>query len=116
MGTPSRFLVAPERPGNDPIFGINQEAIARAATGDKVINASIGVLLHDDGLLAVLPTAARMLRALPIDEFAAYAPISGLGSYLDAIRDDLFRGRPLLRSAAVAVATPGGSGALRHAV
>jgi aromatic-amino-acid transaminase len=57
-----------------------------------------------------------MLRALPVDEFVAYAPISGLAPYLEAVLDDVLRDRPSLRSSAIAVATPGGSGALRHTV
>ncbi len=49
-------------------------------------------------------------------EWAPYAPIAGSPDFLKAVMDDLFTGEPELRAAACAVATPGGSGALRHAI
>jgi len=110
------FLFKADRPGEDPIFALNSEAAARAARGDSVINATIGVLLEDDGALAVLPTAARALREVDEQEWTAYAPIAGNAGFLEAVADDLFRGHPKLREAAIAVATPGGSGAVRHAL
>jgi aromatic-amino-acid transaminase len=112
----STFLHKADRPGEDPIFALNQEATARQARGDSVINATIGVLLEDDGSLAVLPTAARALKQVSETDWAAYAPIAGSPAYLDAVLDDLFRGHPALRAAATAVATPGGTGAVRHAL
>lgn len=105
-----------DRPGEDPIFALNQEATARAARGESVINATIGVLLEDDGKLAVLPTAARALKEVSDTDWTAYAPIAGTPAFLDAVCDDVFRGHPVLRAAATAVATPGGSGAVRHAL
>jgi aromatic-amino-acid transaminase len=110
------FLFKEDRPGEDPIFALNQEATARAARGDSVINATIGVLLEDDGSLAVLPTAARALREVSETDWTAYAPIAGTPAFLGAVCDDLLRGHPTLRAAATAVATPGGSGAIRHAL
>jgi aromatic-amino-acid transaminase len=110
------FLFKADRPGEDPIFALNNEAAARAARGDSVVNATIGVLLEDDGALAVLPTAARALREVGEKDWTAYAPIAGNPGFLDAVMDDIFRGHPKLRAAATAVATPGGSGAVRHAL
>lgn len=104
------------RPGDDPIFALNREAMQRAAAGDKVINATVGALLDDEGKLCVLPSAARAIREVDTQEWAAYAPIAGTPQFLNAVLDDFFSTEPELRKSAVAVATPGGSGALRHAI
>src|SRR5271155_5401540 len=104
------------RPADDPIFALNREATGRAARGESIINASVGTLLDDDGKLAVLPTAARVVHEVPAAEWAAYAPIAGSPAFLRAVTTDLLGSRPALRDVAIASATPGGSGALRHAV
>ncbi|HKQ69652.1 MAG TPA: aminotransferase class I/II-fold pyridoxal phosphate-dependent enzyme [Polyangiaceae bacterium] len=110
------FLVKGEKPGEDPIFALNQEASQRIARGESIVNASIGVLLQDDGTLAVLPAAAEAVRQVTDSEWAAYAPISGTPAFLDAVMDDVLGQSPAMRKAAVAVATPGGTGAVRHAI
>lgn len=104
------------RPSDDPIFALNKEATARKARGEAVINATVGSLLHDDGRLAVLPTASRAIHEVPNEEWAAYAPIAGAPDFLAAVIDDLFTDQPEMKASAVAAATPGGSGALRHAI
>jgi aromatic-amino-acid transaminase len=104
------------RPSDDPIFALNKEATARRAKGEAIVNATVGALLDDDGKLAILPTAARAVHEVPPVEWATYAPIAGSPDFLRAVIDDLFAGEPELRRTAVAVATPGGSGALRHAI
>ena len=80
------------------------------------MDATIGVLLDDDGKLAILPSAARCVREVSTVEWAAYAPIAGNADFLAAVIDDLFAAQPDLKRTAVAVATPGGSGAIRHAI
>lgn len=129
------------RSGDDPIFALNHEARARQAQGEDILNATLGALLDDEGRLAVLPTAARAVREVPVEEWAAYAPIEGHPEFLAAVLDDLFGGElsggelsggelsggevsggelsggdAEAAAQAVAVATPGGSGALRHAI
>ncbi len=104
------------RPSDDPIFALNNEANARKARGESIVNATVGALLHDDGRLAILPTAARAVHEVPAEEWAPYAPIAGAPDFLAAVSDDLFSGEFEMRAAAVAAATPGGSGALRHAI
>ena len=104
------------RPSDDPIFALNREATQRRERGESIVNATVGALLDDDGKLAVLPTAARAVHEVPAEEWAAYAPISGSPGFLKAVMDDLFVREPELRASAIAVATPGGSGALRHAI
>ncbi|WP_394825169.1 pyridoxal phosphate-dependent aminotransferase [Pendulispora albinea] len=104
------------RPSDDPIFSLHRDAVARASKGEKIINATIGVLLDDDGSLSVLPTAARVVHETEAAAWAAYAPIAGTPAFLEAVQNDLLSGEPRLRAASTAVATPGGSGALRHAI
>ncbi|MDI1477087.1 aminotransferase class I/II-fold pyridoxal phosphate-dependent enzyme [Polyangium sp. y55x31] len=103
------------RPADDPIFALNAEAQARKKSGEPVINATVGVLLDDDGKLAVIGAVVEALRSVPPEVGAAYAPIAGPPAFLQGVIDDLFAGRPEA-SFATAVATPGGSGALRHAI
>ena len=104
------------RPSDDPIFALNKEATQRKERGEIVVNATVGTLLDDEGKLAVLPTAARAVHEVPAGEWAAYAPIAGTPAFLRAVTEDLLGGEPALRAAAVATATPGGTGALRHAI
>jgi aromatic-amino-acid transaminase len=104
-----------DRPGDDPIFALNREATQRRAAGEKIINATVGALLEDDGSLAVLPSVVEALREVPGARGANYAPISGSPEFLEAAVQDLLGSSPLA-SMATAVATPGGTGALRHAV
>jgi aromatic-amino-acid transaminase len=104
------------RPSDDPIFALNREATQRRQGGESIVNATVGALLDDDGKLAILPTAARAVHEVPALEWASYAPIAGTPDFLCAILEDLLGGEPELKRTAVAVATPGGSGALRHAI
>lgn len=103
------------RAGNDPIFIWNGEANARIAAGEDILNATMGSLMTDDGKLCVMPTVIETLKRLQTDRVAGYAPIAGLPQYRAAVVADLFGDGPLA-SQAVAVATPGGSGAVFEAV
>ncbi len=105
-----------QRPSDDPIFSLNAEANARRGKGERIINATLGVLLDDESKLAVLPTAARVVQEVTTAQWAAYAPIAGDPAFADAVRADLLSGHPRLFASSIAVATPGGSGALRHAI
>jgi aromatic-amino-acid transaminase len=104
------------RPTDDPIFSLDREAQERAKKGEPIINGTIGVLLDDAGKLSLMPTVNRLLKEIPETEWSAYAPIAGLASYTQSVLDDLFAELPAMRPWAVAAATPGGSGALRHAI
>jgi aromatic-amino-acid transaminase len=104
------------RPSDDPIFALNKEATTRKARGESIVNATVGSLLHDDGRLAILPTAARAVHEVPAEEWAPYAPIAGAPDFLEAVAMDLFRDEPEMKACATAAATPGGTGALRHAI
>ena len=101
----------------DAIFGASaacRTAVEQYGEG-RVTNATIGAVMDDEGKLAHLPTVERVFRSLPIEDYIAYAPISGLPAYLDAAIDITFAGaRP--DGCLGAVASAGGTGALRLAV
>lgn len=104
------------RPDKDVIFALNGEATRRKQAGESIVNATIGSLMNDDGSLAVLETVTKTLREVPANQWAAYAPIGGTPAFLQAVISDTFSTQPALAQAATAVATPGGTGALRHAI
>ena len=104
------------RPTGDVIFTLNGEATKRRAAGESIINATIGSLMNDDGSLAVLETSARVVHEVGKNDWAPYAPIPGTPEFAAAVIHDVFRDQPALKAAATAVATPGGTGALRHAL
>lgn len=105
-----------QRPDKDVIFALNAEATKRKAAGESIINATIGSLMNDDGSLSVLSTVSKVLKEVPASEWAAYAPIPGTPGFVSAVIDDTLSSQPALKSSATAVATPGGTGALRHAL
>ncbi len=106
---------AASRPADDPIFVLNAEARRRAQAGESIINATLGALMEDDGALAVLPSVVEALQRVPARKAAAYAPILGDAPFLEAIVQDTFGGTPLAAQS-VASATPGGTGAIYHAL
>ncbi|AOT71025.1 pyridoxal phosphate-dependent aminotransferase [Geosporobacter ferrireducens] len=103
--------------GEDSIFAINNAAqqAAKVHGADKVVNASVGALLEDDGKLSIIPSVIELLRGLPAVEYAAYAPIAGLPNFLEAAKKAVFRDQTP-EGYIEAIATPGGSGAIRHTV
>jgi aromatic-amino-acid transaminase len=103
------------RPGDDPIFALNSEAQRRRKNGESIVNATLGALMEDDGTLAVMPAVIDAFQRVPLKRAAAYAPIAGDPEFLAAVVRDLFDATPLAEQS-VAVATPGGTGALHHAV
>lgn len=105
-----------QRPDKDVIFALNAEATRRKQAGESIVNATIGSLMNDDGSLSVLTTVTKVLREVPASEWAAYAPIPGLPTFNQAVIEDTLSSQPALKASATAVATPGGTGALRHAM
>ncbi|MDH3271465.1 MAG: aminotransferase, partial [Gemmatimonadota bacterium] len=112
---PSIILDARGRAGNDPIFTLNADARRRAAAGESILNATLGALMDDEGKLCAMPTVLETLQRFQTAQAAGYAPISGLPAYREAVIRELF-GDGELASQAVAVATPGGTGAVYAAV
>lgn len=122
--TPFQSSLIPDsqdRPGDDPIFALHGEAVLRALNGESILNATIGALMErggpgePGGRLAILPSVSEALGAVDERRAAAYAPIAGSPEFLTGVIDDLFGGTPLAEMA-VAVATPGGTGAIDAAI
>ena len=104
-------------PKEDKIFGISNRAKKMIAEkgADKVINATIGSLLDDDGKLIVLSSVDEVFRGLKPDEYADYAPICGIPAFREAVQKAAF-GKFRPKSFTDAVAAQGGTGALRNAI
>lgn len=108
-----------EKSGNDVIFSWFARYQNAAAAGADAVNGTVGALLEDTGSLAINTVVDEAIRVAPPAEFAAYAPLKGLPSFLDlAITLALGDHRTRLESLGLhagATATPGGSGALFQA-
>lgn len=115
----AEFILARENgrriPKEDKIFGISNRAKAAIAEKgkDKVINATIGALLDDEGNLVVLDSVDRVFRDLAPVEYAEYAPIGGIAPFREAVQKAAF-GVHMPKGYVEAVATPGGTGSLRN--
>ena len=108
--------LASTRRGNDTIFGWYARYLKAKEEGHDAINGTAGLLLEDDGSLAINDVVDKMLRQAPAIEFASYAPLKGLPDFLDlSISLALGEHRTELKELGfnfVSTATPGGSGAL----
>lgn len=101
----------------DAIFGASaacREAVEKYGA-ERVTNATIGVMMDEDGKLACLPTMERVYRSMDMTEIIAYAPISGLPDYLKAVVELTFADQKP-EGYFGAVATAGGTGAIHHAI
>lgn len=103
--------------GTDPIFRVAGAAKKRIAEvgKDKVINATLGALMDDNGDLVTFDTVYKVFKSLPDSEIASYAGIAGTPEFLEKVKDACFKKHTpqgFIRS----IATPGGTGAVRHAV
>lgn len=102
----------------DTVFSILKEAnaaIAKYGRG-KVINASIGAIYDEEEKFATLSGVEDYFRRLPAGELMNYAPISGLSEFLAAAIAETFQGFQPADTYARAVATPGGTGGVRHVI
>ena len=108
--------LASTRQGNDTIFGWYARYLAAKGEGHDAVNGTAGILLENDGTLAINQVVDRMLREAPALEFSSYAPLKGLPDFLDlSISLALGDHREALESMGfgfVSTASPGGSGAL----
>ncbi len=113
-------MVAPhsKRPVEpDRIFGASKAAqeAAKIHGFENVTNSTIGAMMDDDGNLIFLDSVMQHIRELSNAELAAYAPIAGIPEYLSAVQEACFKGYEP-NGHIRAVATPGGTGAIKHAV
>ena len=80
-----------------------------------MVNATLGMLMEDDGSLAVLPSVQAAYSRVDRIAASAYAPLAGTEAFREAVIEDVFGGSPL-RASALAVATAGGTGAIHCAL
>lgn len=101
----------------DKIFGVSQKAqeMAKREGADKVINATIGSLLDDNGKLIVFDSVTKAMQDLAPSDFANYAPINGTPEFIDVIQKYAF-GSHKPDMFTFAGATPGGAGSIRNAI
>ncbi|MEG0830706.1 MAG: aminotransferase class I/II-fold pyridoxal phosphate-dependent enzyme [Anaerovoracaceae bacterium] len=117
----SEYILAKQNgrkiPLEDKIFGISNRAKAMIASqgSDKVINATIGSLLDDDGKLVVLSEVIKVIKTLSATDIADYAPIGGILQFKEAVKKAAF-GNYKSKAFVEVVATPGGTGALRNTI
>lgn len=104
-------------PHEDKIFGISNRAKKMIAEkgADKVINATIGSLLDDNGELVVLSSVDEVFKHLSPRDYADYAPIGGIAPFREAVQKAAF-GTHQPEGFTEAVATPGGTGSLRNVI
>lgn len=104
-------------PKEDKIFGINTRAkkMIEEKGKDSVVNGTVGALLDDEGDLIVLSSVSKTLMTLEPKEYAEYAPIAGTSGFREAVKKATF-GDLVPNLFVEAVATPGGTGAIRNAI
>lgn len=102
---------------DDAIFALAakaKEAIKKYGK-EKVIDSTLGALMDDDGDLICMKTVYDELKSMPNANIAAYALVAGQPDFLETVQDTCFREfRP--EAYIKAVATPGGTGSVRHAI
>ncbi len=101
----------------DPIFEAGKacrEAI-KIHGADKVTNSTLGVVLNEDGKLAVLPTVEKVFRQMKMTDFTTYAALAGNPDFIEAVKHIVFQNTSYAGYFS-AVATAGGTGAIHHAI
>ncbi|WP_297282055.1 pyridoxal phosphate-dependent aminotransferase [uncultured Anaerococcus sp.] len=101
----------------DAIFKVNKECkIAIKEKGrEQIINSTLGTLIDDDGNIIAFDSVYDTLREMDKKSIASYGSIEGDEAYLDLLVDKCFG--PYKPDAYIkAVATAGGTGAIRHSI
>lgn len=97
----------------DKIFSVAAKYDEAVKSGNKdAVNATIGALIDDNGKLVVFQSVVDCLRNLAPEDYARYAPISGIPAYLEVAQKLAF-GSHTPKMYTAACYTPGGTGALR---
>lgn len=113
-------MAAPHARGKssvDEIFELNgkADALAREIGPDKVVNATVGSIMDEEGKLVVLDTVKEALKKLTPDEICDYSPVEGYPAFRkDCIEQCFGQSRP--EGYIDALATSGGTGVLHHAI
>ena len=105
--------------GKDPdaVFAVLKEANAAIAKLglDKVVNATIGAIYDEEEQFAYFSTVSDYFHQIVPEELMNYAPIGGLPEFHQAVIEQTFGASFPANCFAKAVATPGGTGAIRNA-
>ena len=102
---------------NDAIFGLAakaKEAIDKYGK-ENVIDSTLGALVDDKGDLICLNTVYQVLYSMPDAAIAAYAQVAGQPDFLETVPNICF-GKYRPDAHIRAVATPGGTGSVRHSI
>lgn len=101
----------------DIIFGTSKEAqdAEKKYGKSEVINATIGALMDDEGEPVFFNSVMKHIREMSDAKLAEYTPISGIPEYLTHVQKACFKDFTP-KGFIEAVATPGGTGAIKHAV
>lgn len=117
----AEFIMAQQNgrtiPLEDKVFGISRmakEMIAEKGK-DAVVNSVLGALMDDEGKLVVLSSVVDVLKNLEPEDYAEYAPIGGTPEFKKYVKKAAF-GNFEPKTYTEAVATPGGTGAIRNAM
>lgn len=102
---------------DDEIFKVNKECkeAIKGKGRNKVIDSTLGTLIDDDGNLIAFDSVYDTLKDMDKTLIASYASIEGDKAYLDLLVDNCFG--PYKPDAYIkAIATAGGTGAIRHSI
>lgn len=101
---------------NDTIYTLlNEASTAINISGkEKVVNSTIGAIQDDEGKFVALPSVVEYYRKLQYDDLMCVTPIAGLPEFQWAVIKFVFQDHHPKDSFSGAVATVGGTGAIRH--
>lgn len=101
----------------DEIFRVNKECkkAIKEKGRDNVIDSTLGTLIDDDGNLIAFDSVYDTLKDMDKKAIAGYAPIEGNEDYLNLLVDKCF-GNYKPEAYIKAIATTGGTGAVRHSI
>lgn len=101
----------------DDILSIGQMAKERKKQNPKTIDATIGALLNDQGVLLAFPTVEQILKSQDSTKVRAYPPVDGGKPFKKSLKQWVFQDSLAAIEAAFkleVLATPGASGALSN--
>ncbi|MDD2402014.1 MAG: aminotransferase class I/II-fold pyridoxal phosphate-dependent enzyme [Clostridia bacterium] len=101
---------------SDAVFTILKEAndAIKRVGKDKVTNASIGAIYDENENFATLSAVREYYQKISAEDLMNYAPIAGMPAFLEAAIQQTFKGFQPKNTYARAIATPGGTGGIRH--
>ena len=99
-------------PEEDSVFKVATAARAAKISGAKVLDASLGALYDEEGVLVTYKSAFDALRSLDNAQMAAYAPITGGAAFKETVKSWILPDNCPYKKQAEVSSSMGGSGAL----